>query len=142
MLTNKKAYHDYFVLQKLTAGVVLVGCEAKSLRANNASFHNAYVEIIGQQAFLNGLHIKPYDHGNIWNTDPDRQRKLLLHKSEIRKLEAMIKEQGVTIVPLMVYMDHGYVKIEIGICKGKKLYDKRNDLKQKDIKRDIERNLK
>ena len=142
MLTNKKAYHDYFVLEKLQAGIQLIGCEAKSLRANNASFHNAYVEIIGQQAFLNGLHIKPYDHGNIWNTDPDRQRKLLLHKSEIRKLEAMIKEQGVTIVPLMVYMDHGYVKIEIGICKGKKLYDKRNDLKQKDMKRDMERNLK
>lgn len=142
MLTNKKAYHDYFVLEKLQAGIQLVGCEAKSLRVNNASFHNAYVEINGHEAFLNGLHIKPYDHGNIWNTDPDRQRKLLLHKSEIHKLESEIKEQGVTIVPLILYLDHGYVKIEIGICKGKKLYDKRNDLKQKDIKRDIERNLK
>lgn len=139
---NKKAYYDYFVLEKLTAGIELIGCEVKSLRMNNASFLNAYVEITDGQAFATGIHIKPYDHGNIWNTDPDRKRKLLLHKSEIKKLQALVSEKGVTIVPLLLYFDKSHVKLDIGVCKGKKLYDKRNDLKQKDMKRDMERNFK
>lgn len=139
---NKRAYYDYFVLEKLTAGIELIGCEVKSLRANNASFLNAYVEITDGQAFVTGLHIKPYDHGNIWNTDPDRKRRLLLHKSEIKKLQALVSEKGITVVPLLLYFDKNHVKLEIGVCKGKKLYDKRNDLKQKDVKRDIERSLK
>ena len=142
LANNKRAYYDYFVLEKLTAGIELIGCEVKSLRMNNASFLNAYVEITDGQAFVTGLHIKPYDHGNIWNTDPDRKRRLLLHKSEIKKLQALVSEKGITVVPLLLYFDKSHVKLDIGVCKGKKLYDKRNDLRQKDVKRDIERSIK
>lgn len=141
LANNKKAYHDYFVLEELEAGIELIGPEVKSLRQNNASFNNAFVDIKGGEAYIYGLHIKPYSHGNIWNGDPDRRRKLLLHKKEILKLSQQKSEKGCTIVPLELYFSNGRVKVKIALCKGKKLYDKRNAIKERDIKRDVERDF-
>lgn len=141
LANNKKAYHDYFVLEELEAGIELIGPEVKSLRQNNASFNNAFVDIEGGETYIYGLHIKPYSHGNIWNGDPDRRRKLLLHKKEILKLSQQKSEKGCTIVPLELYFSNGRVKVKIALCKGKKLYDKRNAIKERDIKRDVERDF-
>ena len=141
LANNKKAYHDYFVLEELEAGIELIGPEVKSLRQNNASFNNAFVDIEGGETYIYGLHIKPYSHGNIWNGDPDRKRKLLLHKKEILKLMQQKSEKGCTIVPLELYFSNGRVKVKIALCKGKKLYDKRNTIKERDVKRDMERDF-
>jgi len=139
---NKKAYHEYSVLDTLEAGIVLCGTEVKSLRQNGCSFNNAYIDIEKGEAFLLGLHIKPYEQGNIWNTDPDRTRKLLLHKKEIAKLSGQIAEKGMTLIPLEIYLTDGKVKVKLGVCKGKKLYDKRDDARKKDMQRESERDYK
>lgn len=139
---NKKAYHEYSVLDTLEAGIVLCGTEVKSLRQNGCSFNNAYISIDKGEAFLLGIHIKPYEQGNIWNEDPDRVRKLLLHKKEILRLAGDISEKGMTLIPLEIYFTKSHVKVKIGLCKGKKLYDKREDARKKDIARESERDYK
>lgn len=140
---NKKAYHDYFIQDGLEAGIELQGTEIKSVRNGNVNLKDSYVKIKDNEAFLENVHISPYEQGNRFNHDPLRTRKLLLHKKEILKLINKLKEGGLTIVPTKMYFNHGSkVKIEIAIAKGKKLYDKRQDLKEKDAKRDMEKALK
>ncbi len=139
---NKKAYHDYFILEKYEAGIELHGTEVKSLRMGKCSIKEAYVKIEEGEVFVYGMHISPYEKGNIFNRDPLRIKKLLLHKSEIRKLLDKVKEERLTIVPLEVYFNNGRVKVEIGLAKGKKLYDKREDIAKKDQKREAERDFK
>jgi SsrA-binding protein len=139
---NKKAYHDYFILEKYEAGIVLHGTEVKSLRMGQCSIKEAFVRIDNGEIFINGMHISPYEKGNIFNKDPLRIRKLLLHKNEINKLFGKMKEQGNTLVPLKVYLSGSLVKIEIGLAKGKKLYDKRDDIAKKDQKREAQREFK
>ena len=139
---NKKAYHDFFIEEKFEAGMVLRGTEVKSLRMGKANLNDAFALIKNGEAFLNNLHISPYDFGNRENHDPDRMRKLLLHKKEIVKLYAKVREQGYSIVPLRLYFKEGMVKVEMGLAKGKKLYDKREDLKKKDDKREMAKALK
>jgi len=134
---NKKAYHDYFIEEKIEAGMVLTGTEVKSLRMGKANLNDSFATVKSGEAFLNNLHISPYDFGNRENHDPDRMRKLLLHKKEITKLFSRIREQGYSLVPLRLYFKNGMVKVEMGLAKGKKLYDKRQDMKQKDHKREM-----
>jgi len=140
--SNKKAYHEFFIEEKIEAGVVLTGTEVKSLRDGRASLADSYALIKGEEACILGLHIPPYSHGNIMNVDPDRIRKLLMHKSEIRRLMGQIARQGYTLVPLRVYFRNGMVKLELGLAKGKKFHDVRESLKEKEAKRDIERAVK
>ena len=139
---NKKAYHDYFILEKYEAGISLVGTEVKSLRAGKCSIKEAYVRIENGEVFVVGMNISPYEQGNIFNRDPLRVRKLLLHKSEINKLIGDTAEKGITIMPLQVYFKDGRAKIEIGLAKGKKNYDKRQDIAKKDARREVERDFK
>lgn len=140
---NKKAYHDYFIQDSYEAGIELQGTEIKSVRNGNVNLKDSFIRIKNNEAFLENVHISPYEQGNRFNHDPLRTRKLLLHKKEILKLINTLKEGGLTIVPTKMYFNHGSkVKIEIAIAKGKKLYDKRQDLKEKDAKRDIEKALK
>ena len=139
---NKKAYHDYFILEKYEAGISLAGTEVKSIRMGKCSIKEAYVEIKGGQMNIVGMHISPYEKGNIFNKDPLRTRKLLLHKYEIRKLGEKIREKGYTLMPRQVYLKGSLVKVEIGLAKGKKLYDKRADIAAKDAKREAEREFK
>jgi SsrA-binding protein len=139
---NKKAYHDFFIEEKFEAGMVLTGTEVKSLRMGKANLNDAFAQVKAEEAFLNNLHISPYDFGNRENHDPDRLRKLLLHKKEIVKLFSKIREQGYTLIPLRLYFKNGLVKVELGLAKGKKLYDKREDLKKKDHQRDMAQALK
>ena len=139
---NKKAYHEYFVLEEIEAGIELFGTEVKSLRLGQCSIKESWIHIHKDEVFINGMHVNPYEKGNIFNKDPLRVRKLLLHKSEIRKLAQKLKEKGLTLIPLSVYLKGSLVKVKIGLCKGKKLYDKRESLAKKDQKRDIERSLK
>lgn len=139
---NKKAYHDYFVDEKIEAGLVLHGTEVKSLRMGKCSIKESFIRIENGEMFVYGMHISPYEKGNIFNKDPLRVKKLLLHKSEINKLTGKIKEKGFTIVPLQVYFKDGKAKMEIGLCRGKKLYDKRADIAKKDIKREAEKEFK
>ncbi|MCQ2549880.1 MAG: SsrA-binding protein SmpB [Lachnospiraceae bacterium] len=139
---NKKAYHDYFVDEKIEAGLVLHGTEVKSLRMGKCSIKEAFIRIENGEMYVYGMHISPYEKGNIFNKDPLRIRKLLLHKSEINKLLGKIKEKGVAIVPLQVYFKDGRAKMEIGLCRGKKLYDKRDDIAKKDQKREAEKEFK
>ena len=139
---NKKAYHDYFVDEKIEAGLVLHGTEVKSLRMGKCSIKESFIRIENGEMFVYGMHISPYEKGNIFNKDPLRVKKLLLHKSEINKLTGKIKEKGFTIVPLQVYFREGKAKIEIGLCRGKKLYDKRQDIAKKDMKREAEKEFK
>ena len=134
---NKKAYHDYFIEEKFEAGMVLKGTEVKSLRNGKANLNDSFALVKNGEAFLHNLHISPYNFGNRENHDPDRMRKLLLHKKEIGKLFSMIREQGYTVVPLRLYFKEGLVKVEVGLAKGKKLYDKREDLKKKDMRKDV-----
>ena len=136
---NKKAYHDYFVMEKYECGIELKGTEVKSLRISNCSIKEGICKILGNECFIIGMNISPYEKGNIFNVDSVRTRKLLLHKREIRKIAESLKLQGYTLIPLQVYFKDSRVKIEIGLCKGKKLYDKREDLKKKDMKRDAAR---
>lgn len=137
--TNKKAYYNYFLSDFTEAGIELKGTEIKSLRVNGAVISDSYVVIRNSQAQILNLSIKPYDHGNIFNHEPDRTRKLLLHKHEIKSFEMKIKTGGFTIIPTKIYFAHGMVKVEIALAKGKKLYDKRETIKKRDIQRELEK---
>lgn len=139
---NKKAYHDYFIDEKFECGIELYGTEVKSIRMGKCSIKEAFVRIGKGQVFLYGMHVNPYEKGNIFNKDPLRVKKLLLHKFEIHKLEGKIQEKGYTLVPLQVYFKGSLVKVEIGLARGKKLYDKRQDIAKKDQKREVERDFK
>ena len=139
---NKKAYFDYFIEDKWEAGMELYGTEVKSVRMGKASIKESYIKIEKNEVFIYNMHISPYEKGNIFNRDPVRVRKLLRHRSEINKLAGKIVEKGYTIVPLQVYMKNGLVKIEIGLGRGKKLYDKRQDIAKKDQRRENERDFK
>ncbi len=139
---NRQARHNYFVLEALEAGIELVGTEVKSIRCGGVNLKDSWCEIQDGQIFVNGMHISPYEKGNIFNRDPRRARRLLIHKSEIRKLFDKVRQEGLTIVPLKLYYKGSRVKMEIGLCKGKKLYDKREDLAKKQSQRDIERAFK
>ena len=139
---NKKAYHDYFIEDTYEAGIELVGTEVKSLRMGRCSIKESFVQIEKGEVFVWGMHISPYEKGNIFNKDPLRVRKLLLHSYEIRKIEGKIREKGYTLVPLKVYFKGSLVKVEIGVAKGKKLYDKRQDMAERDTKREIQRALR
>ncbi len=139
---NKKAYHEYFIEEKYEAGIELVGTEVKSLRMGKCSIKEAYVRIKNGEVWVYGMNISPYEKGNIFNRDPLRDRKLLLHKEEIRKMLGKVTQQGYTLVPLQVYLKGSRVKVEIGLCRGKKLYDKREDIAIKDRQREAERDLK
>ena len=139
---NKKAYHDYFILDTYEAGIALHGTEVKSLRMGKCSIKESFIRIENGEVFIYGMHISPYEKGNIFNKDPLRIKKLLLHKAEINKLLGKIKEKGMSVVPLKVYLKGSLVKVEIGLAKGKKLYDKRDDIAKKDQKREAERDFK
>ena len=139
---NRKAYHDYFVDQKYEAGISLVGTEVKSLRAGQVNLKDSYCTIKDCEIFVNGMHISPYEKGNIFNTDPRRVRKLLMHKREILKLFSLVSQKGYTLVPLSLYFSGSRVKVEVGLCRGKKLYDKRDALAEKQAGREIDRRLR
>ena len=139
---NKKAYHDYFLEEKYEAGIALHGTEVKSLRMGKCSIKEAFIRIENDEGLLYQMHISPYEKGNIFNRDPLRPKKLLLHKDEIRKLKGKIAEKGYTIVPVEVYLKGSLVKVEIALAKGKKLYDKRADIAKKDMRREAERDFK
>ena len=139
---NKKAYHDYFIEDKYEAGIVLVGTEVKSIRMGKCSIKEAFVREENGEMILYGLHISPYEKGNIFNRDPVRPRKLLLHKNEIRKMTGQVAHKGYTLVPLSVYFKDSKIKVEIGLAKGKKLYDKRQAIAKKDMRREAEREFK
>ncbi|MBR7184546.1 MAG: SsrA-binding protein SmpB [Clostridia bacterium] len=136
---NKKAFHDYFVDEKYEAGIALYGTEVKSLRAGAVNLKDSYCHIEGGELFVIGMHISPYEQGNIFNRDPLREKKLLMHKREIMKLQGLISRDGYTLVPLSLYFSGSHVKVEIGLCRGKKLYDKRDAAAKKQADRDIER---
>lgn len=139
---NKKAYHDYFIDAAFEAGIELFGTEVKSLRRGHCSIREAFVRVKDGELFIESMHINPYEKGNIFNKDPLRARRLLLHKSEINKLSGKVSEKGFSIIPLEVYFKGSKVKIKIGLGRGKKLYDKREDLRKKEQKRNLERNFK
>ena len=139
---NKKAYHDYFIEDKYEAGISLAGTEVKSLRMGRCSVKEAFIRIEKGEVYVYNMHIPAYEKGNIFNKDPLRVRKLLLHKSEIRKIEGQIAQKGYTVVPLSVYFSGSLVKVEIGLPKGKKFYDKRQDIAKKDQRREAERKFK
>lgn len=139
---NKKAYHDYFIEEKYEAGLVLHGTEVKSMRMGKCSVKEAFIKIENGEAYVYGMHVSPYEKGNIFNRDPLRVRKLLLHKQEISKLSGKMSEKGYTLVPLQVYFKDGRAKVEIGLAKGKKNYDKRQDIAKKDQRREAEKEFK
>ena len=139
---NKKAYHDYFVEERYEAGIELFGTEVKSIRAGKVNVKESYCDIKEGEIFAVGMHISPYEQGNVFNKDPLRPKKLLLHKREILKLFGLTAQKGYTLVPLQVYLKNSRVKVEIGLCRGKKLYDKRDDMARNDAKRDMERAFK
>lgn len=139
---NKKAYHDFFILDTYEAGIALHGTEVKSLRMGKCSIKESFIRIENGEVFVYGMHVSPYEKGNIFNKDPMRVKKLLLHKSEINKLLGKIKEKGMSLVPLKVYLKGSLVKVEIGLAKGKKLYDKRDDIAKKDQQREAQRDFK
>lgn len=140
--SNRKAFHEYFVLERFEAGIELAGTEVKSIRAGNVNLKDAFCTIKDGELFVRGMHISPYEHGNIFNKDPVRPRRLLMHKREIVKLNARIMQDGVALIPLSLYFKDSRVKVELGLCKGKKLYDKRSDMAKRDAKRTIDRALK
>ena len=139
---NKKAYHDYFIDEKYETGIELYGTEVKSIRMGKCSVKEAFVRIQNGEVYIYGMHVNPYEKGNIFNKDPLRPRKLLMHKAEINKLAGKIAEKGFTLVPLQVYFKGSLVKVEIGLVRGKKLYDKRADIAKKDQRRELEREFK
>lgn len=139
---NKKAYHDYFVKETFQCGIVLVGTEVKSLRAGKCNLKDSFVRVVNGEVFIINMHISPYEHGNIFNRDPLRTRKLLLNKYEINKLIGGTKKDGLTLIPLKIYFSGSLVKVDIALCKGKKLYDKRHDIAKKDQKRQAEKDFK
>ena len=139
---NKKVYHDFFVDEKYEAGLVLHGTEVKSLRMGKCSIKEAFIAIDKGEVFINGMHISPYEQGNIFNKDPMRVRRLLAHKREIMRLYGHVKQEGYSLIPISIYFKNSKVKVQVGLCRGKKLYDKRQDLAAKAAKRDIERAMK
>ena len=139
---NRKARHEFFVLESMEAGIELVGTEVKSIRMGNINLKDSWVDIREGELFLVGTHISPYEKGNIFNRDPERPRRLLMHKREIRRLHQELKTKGLTLVPLTVYLKGSRVKVEVGLCKGKKLYDKRATAAERDAKRSIDRAMK
>ena len=139
---NRKAFHDYFVEESFEAGIELFGTEVKSIRAGTVNLKDSYCEIEKGELFVHGMHVSPYEKGNIFNRDPLRPKRLLMHKREINRLFGLIKRDGYTPIPLSLYFKDSRVKMQLGLCKGKKLYDKRNDAAARDAKREIERNLK
>lgn len=140
---NRKAFHDYFVEDRIEAGIELTGTEVCSLRENSAQLRDCFIVIRRGEAWLNGVHISPYSHGSIFNVDPERRRRLLLHKKEILKLQQQADRKGYSLIPLSMYFNlKGRVKVEVGVCRGKKAYDKRASIKERDTKREIDRALK
>ena len=135
-IVNKKAYFNYFITQEIEAGIVLVGTEIKSVKKGSVNITDSYIRIKKNEAYIINMFIDKYDEGSIFNHEPTRERKLLLHKNEIKKLHELIVRNGYTLVPLKIYLKNGYAKVEIGICKGKKLYDKRETIKKRDIERE------
>ena len=139
---NRKAFHDYFVLERYEAGIELAGTEVKSIRAGQVNLKDCFCTIKDGELWVRGMHISPYEHGSIFNKDPVRPRRLLMHKKEIIKLNARIMQDGVALIPLALYFKDSYVKVELGLCKGKKLHDKRDSEAERESKRDIERIMK
>lgn len=139
---NRKALHDYFVLERYEAGVELFGTEVKSIRAGTVNLKDSFCTVKNGELFAHGIHISPYTHGSYYNKDPDRPKRLLMHKKEIRKLHARIQQDGLTLIPLSLYFKDSRVKVEVGLCKGKKLYDKRDADAQRSAKREIDRTIK
>lgn len=139
---NRKARHDYFIDETCEAGIALTGTEVKSLRAGKANLKDSYAQVVDGEMFLLNMHISPYEQGNRYNVDPLRNRKLLLHKDEINRLYGKVKQQGLALVPLKVYFKRGRIKIELALARGKKLYDKRDAMAERDAKRDVERTLR
>ena len=142
VITNRKAFFDYEIIEKIEAGIVLQGTEVKSLRQGNANLKDSYAKIVDGEIWVVNMHISPYEHGNIYNHDPRRMRKLLLHKREIRRLTRKVEESGLTLVPLRLYFKRGKAKVELALARGKKLYDKRKDIAKRDADRDTQRELK
>ncbi len=141
-LVNRKAFHDFEILEKFEAGIMLQGTEVKSVRDGRLSFKDSYAKVLDDALWVVNLHINEYDHGSAWNHDPVRPRKLLLHKRELKRLIAKIEEQGLTLVPLSVYFKNGYAKVELGLARGRKLYDKHKEIAKRDVTREIQRELK
>ena len=139
---NKKAGHDYFIDDSYEAGIELFGTEVKSIRAGQVNLKDSWCDIKNGEIFVNGMHISPYEKGNIFNRDPDRSRRLLMHRREIAKLYGLVQQQGIALIPLEMYFSGSKVKIKVGLCRGKKLYDKRDDMAKRAAERDIERSLK
>ena len=139
---NRKARHEYFIEDTYECGIELVGTEVKSIRAGKVNLKDAYAQVKGGQAYVIGMHISPYEQGNIFNRDPFRARRLLLHKQEIRRLQALSQADGYSLIPLQLYLKDGLVKLELAVAKGKKLYDKRHTLAERDAQRDMERRMK
>jgi len=139
---NKKAYHDYFVDERYEAGIALFGTEVKSLRKGAVNLKDCYCTIRDGEIFVLGMHISPYEHGNIFNREPLRERKLLMHRREIMKLHGLLTQKGLTLIPLSLYFSGPYVKVELGLCRGKKLYDKRASMAEAESDREIERRMK
>ena len=139
---NKKAGHDYFIDDSYEAGIELFGTEVKSIRAGQVNLKDSWCDIKNGEIFVNGMHISPYEKGNIFNRDPDRSRRLLMHRREINKLYGLVQQQGVALIPLEMYFSCSRVKVKVGLCRGKKLYDKRDDMAKRAAERDIERSLK
>ena len=139
---NRKARHDYFVEEAMEAGLVLVGTEVKSIRKGRVNLKECYADIYNGELFIKGMHISPYEQGNIFNVDPIRERKLLLHKDQIKRLDDLVSQDGYTLIPLSLYLKEGKVKVALGVCKGKKNYDKRDSMLERDHKRDIDRAMK
>ncbi len=140
--TNKKAFHDYFVEESFEAGIELVGTEVKSLRAGTVNLKDAWCSIDNGEMFVKGMHVSPYEQGNIFNRDPMRVRRLLVHKRDILRLYGQMKQQGYTLIPLSLYFKGSRIKLQVGLCRGKKLYDKREDAARKDMRREADRALK
>lgn len=142
LVENRKARHDYFIEEAMEAGIVLVGTEVKSIRGGKANLRDSYADVVNGEIFIKNMHISPYEQGNIFNRDPLRERKLLLHKGEIEKLAGYTAQTGYTLIPLSIYLKDGKVKVNLGVCKGKKDYDKRDAMIEKAAKRDIDRQMK
>lgn len=139
---NRKARHDYFIEEGMEAGIALVGTEVKSIRAGRANLKDCYADIKNGEVYIKSMHVSPYEQGNIFNVDPLRERKLLLHKSEISRLSGLVQQEGLTLIPLALYLKEGKVKVNLGVCRGKKNYDKRDVMLEKAHKRDMEREMK
>lgn len=140
--SNRKAGHDYFIEETYEAGIELCGTEVKSIREGKVNLKDSWCEIRNGEILVNGMHVSPYEKGNIFNRDPDRVRRLLMHKREILKLNSLVMQQGIALIPLELYFSGSKVKVNLGVCKGKKLYDKRDDMARRDAQRDIDRAMK